>query len=132
MPEAKIKLSESGAVAEDIFDDPELALHSKCVSVEQTVQNGILPVEKALEIYRVSKTAYYTYLAKKHLDGIVNETNSHSQKDQVISTIGIVEAMISMSFAALSPRKIAGIISRLADFSKEVEEDKVNLNSFRQ
>ena len=125
MPEVKIKLGESGAVAEDIFDDPELALHSKCVSIERTVQNGILPVEKALEIYRVPKTAYYTYLAKKHLDGIVNETNSHSQKDQVISTISIVEAMISMSFAALSPRIIAGIISRLADFSKEVEENKV-------
>ena len=125
MPEVKIKLSESGTVAEDIFDDPELALHSKCVSVERTVQKGILPVEKALEIYQVPKASYYTYLAKKHLDGIVNETNSDSQKDQVISTIGIVEAMISMSFAALSPRIIAGIISRLANFSKEVEEDKV-------
>jgi|GEM_PF-2341058 len=125
MPEVKIKLSESGAVAEDIFDDPELALHSKCVSIERTVQKGILPIEKALEIYQVPKAAYFSYLAKKHLEGIGNETYSHSQKDQVISTIGIVEAMISMSFAALSPRIIAGIITRLATFSKEVEEDKV-------
>jgi hypothetical protein len=125
MPEVKFKLSESGAVAEDIFDDPELALHSKCVSVERTVQKGILPVEKALDIYQVPKASYYRYLAKKHLDGIVNETYSDSQKGQVISTIGIVEEMISMSLASLSPRIIAGIITRLANFSKEVEEDKV-------
>src|SRR5258708_21156310 len=100
MPEVKIKLSESGAVAEDIFDDPELALHSKCVSVERTVQKGILPVEKALEIYHVPKASYYSYLAKKHLDGIVNETNPDSKKDQVISTIGIFEAMISLSLSS--------------------------------
>lgn len=127
MPEVKNKLSESGAVAEDIFDDPELALHSKCVSVERTVQKGILPVDKALEIYQVTKTAYYSYLAKKHLDGIVNETNSNSEKDRVISTIGIMEAMISMSLTALSPRIIAGIVTQLANFSKDVEENKVTV-----
>jgi hypothetical protein len=127
MPEVKFKRGESGAVAEDIFDDPELALHSKCVSIERTVQKGILPVDKALQMYQVPKAAYYSYLAKKHLDGIVNETNSDSVKDRVISTIGIMEAMISMSLTALSPRIIAGITTRLANFSKDVEKDKVTL-----
>jgi len=127
MPEVKFKLSESGAVAEDVFDDPELALNSKCVSVERTIQKGILPVDKALKIYEVAKADYYSYLAKKHLAGIVNETNSNSEKDRVISTISIMEAMISMSLNALSPRVITGIITRLSNFSKDVEEDKVTV-----
>jgi len=127
MSEVNIKLRESGAVAEEIFDDLELALHSKCVSVERTIQKGILPINKALEIYQVPKDAYYSYLAKKHLDGIGNEINPDSEKDKVISTIGVMEAMISMSLTALSPRIIAGIITRLANFSKDVEADKVSL-----
>lgn len=54
-----MKLGESGWIAEEIFEDPELKLHSTCQSIKNTVERGVLSLEEALEIYQVSAEDYY-------------------------------------------------------------------------
>ena len=61
----KNKRGEAGWIAEEIFSDPALKLHSTCASIERTIENGILSLEDALEIYEVSSEDYSNYLKNK-------------------------------------------------------------------
>jgi hypothetical protein len=122
------KFVESALVAEDIFNDPELSMHSKCVSVERTVGKGILSLEKALEIYEVPPTAYFGYLAVNEAKRIDISVTSESQKGQVISMISVFQAMFLQAFTPiLAIAEITKIVSKLNGLSKNIKEDKVAL-----
>jgi hypothetical protein len=128
MLEDNFKFVESGSVAEDIFSDGELALRSKCISVEQAVGKGITGLEKALEIYKVPQAAYFAYLASNEVRKIDMSVRSESQKEHLISMISVYQEMFLLTFSPiLAVAEIIKITSTLSVLSRNIQEDKLTL-----
>ena len=59
------KYQEPGYIGEELFSEPEKDRMHKCMVVEQTIADGDVPLDEALEAYMVSKEEYQNYLNRK-------------------------------------------------------------------
>jgi len=119
---------EAEHIGDDMLNQADLAMDSKCRSVERTLADGVFTLEKALKLYKVPKETYLTFVAKKHAAKIDTEVNTESVKDRYFSTINIFEKMIYISFSSVID--ISAFEKVFADFRKvsaEVENGNILL-----
>ena len=119
---------EAEHIGEDLLQQADLAMNSRCRSVERTLADGVFTLEKALKLYKVPEETYYTFVAKKHAAKIDSEVSTDSAKERYIATMNIFEKMISISFSSLMD--ISAFEKILADFknvSTEVKSGKISL-----
>lgn len=119
---------EAEHIGDDLLNNADLAMDSKCRSVERTLADGVFTLEKALKLYKVPDETYYTFVAKKHAAKIKSEINTDSIKDRYFSTINIFEKMIYLSFSSVMDVSVFEKV--LEDFKKvstEVENGKIPL-----
>lgn len=119
---------EAEHIGDEMLNHADLALDSKCRSVERTLADGVFTLDKALKLYKVPKETYFTYVAKKHAQKIDSEVSSASVKEHYISTISIFEKMVSISFASVMDiSEFAKILADFKNVSTEVEKGRISL-----
>ncbi|WP_426671475.1 hypothetical protein ACPPVU_09575 [Mucilaginibacter sp. McL0603] len=119
---------EAEHIGEEMLNGIDLAMDSKCRSVERTLSDGVFTLEKALKLYKVPKETYFTYVAKKHAQKINSEISSASGKEHFMSAINIFEKMIFISFApVMDISEFAKILDDFKNVSAAVEKGRISL-----
>ena len=119
---------EAEHIGEELLNQADLAMDSKCRSVERTLADGVFTLEKALKLYKVPKETYYTFVAKKHTAKIDAEVSTDSVKERYISTINILEKMIYISFSSVMDiSEFEKILVDIKNVSTEVKNGKISL-----
>jgi hypothetical protein len=119
---------EAEHIGEDLLQQADLAMNSRCRSVERTLADGVFTLEKALKLYKVPEETYYTFVAKKHAAKIDSEVSTDSVKERYISTINIFEKMIHISFSSLMDiNAFEKIIADFKNVSTELKSGKISL-----
>jgi len=123
----KIDTGDAAHIAEEIISDPAFALRSKCLSVYGVVNDKIISLEKALDLYKVPHDVYVDFLAKKQAEEVEDQSGYDSLKETMIFRIHLYEKIFEQTFSSLNKAHLSRMLRILKKYSKEIEEDKLIL-----
>jgi hypothetical protein len=111
-------------IAEEVMNDPGLAMRSKCLSVYGVVNDKIATLEKALSIYKVPYHVYISFLANKQAEEVEDQSNYDSVKETMIFRIHLYEKIFEQTFSSFNKAHLERLTRVLKQYSKEIEENK--------
>jgi hypothetical protein len=119
MLEKRNNQGESGWIAEEIFEDAELKMHSKCLAVDDQVARGVLLIDEALDIYEVSLEDYLNFYIKEQ--SAQAEVRFHAKSPMFQALLNV--KYMNTYFHEMSPSIDSDLIVRIGDDMDKLEDD---------